>query len=198
VGPVALRGLRRGDGPSWRSIRLGDRALLEPWDATSTLSWADRHSRAMWRWHRTQLAAGARRGEVVPFVITVDGRFAGQVTLGGVQRGALRSCWVGYWVDSRLHGRGVATAAVALAVAHALGPVGLHRVEATIAPENLASRSVVRHLGFREEGRLVRYLDISGAWRDHLLFALTHEELPGGLDQLLARWRADAAGTPPV
>ena len=67
----------------------------------------------------------------------------------------------------------MATAAVALTVAHGFGPVGLHRIEATIAPENLASRAVVSHLGFRQEGHLVRYLDIAGAWRDHLLYALT-------------------------
>ena len=116
----------------------------------------------MWHSHRVLLRSGARRGEVVPFAITVDGRFAGQVTLGGIQRGALRSGWVGYWVDSRLHGQGVATAAVALTVAHGFGPVGLHRIEATVAPENLASRAVVAHLGFRQEGHLVRYLDIAG------------------------------------
>jgi len=144
----------------------------------------------MWRSHRSLLRVGARRGEVVPFAITVNGEFAGQVTLGGIQRGALRSGWVGYWVASQFHGKGVATAAVALIVAHGFGPVGLHRIEATIAPENLASRGVVAHLGFRQEGHLVRYLDISGAWRDHLLFGMTIEELPGGLPELLDRWRA--------
>ena len=154
-----------------------------------TLTWAQRHSSAMWHSHRTLLRSGARRGEVVPFAITVEGRFAGQVTLGGIQRGALRSGWVGYWVDSRFHGNGVATAAVALIVAHGFGPVGLHRIEATIAPENLASRAVVAHLGFRQEGHLVRYLDIDGAWRDHLLYALTVEEVPRGLPQLLQRGR---------
>ncbi len=101
-------------------------------------------------------------------------------------------CAPGGWATgstSRFHGRGVATAAVALIVAHGFGPVGLHRIEATIAPENLASRAVVAHLGFRQEGHLVRYLDIDGAWRDHLLYALTVEEVPRGLPQLLQRWQ---------
>ena len=121
---------------------------------------------------------------------------AGQVTLGGIQRGALRSGWVGYWVDSTFHGKGVATAAVALTVAHGFGPVGLHRIEATIAPENLASRAVVSHLGFRQEGHLVRYLDIAGGWRDHLLYALTAEEAPHGLPQLLQRWQDGGPSRP--
>jgi ribosomal-protein-alanine N-acetyltransferase len=190
AGDVVLRPLRRGDGAAWRAIRLRDESLIARWDATSELSWADRHSPVMWRSQRSMLAAAARRGEALPFAITVGGEFAGQVTLGGIQRGALRSGWVGYWVDSRLHGRGVATVAVALGVGHALGPVGLHRVEATIDPANAASRAVVEHLGFREEGLLRRYLDIAGAWRDHLLYALTVEELPAGPDAAVALLRA--------
>lgn len=195
IGRVAGRPLRRSDWPDWQRARLQDEALIAPWDATSDLTWAQRHSKAMWHSHRSLLRSGARRGEVVPFAVTVEGRFAGQVTLGGIQRGALRSGWVGYWVDSRFHGRGVATAAVALTVAHGFGPVGLHRIEATIAPENLASRAVATHLGFRQEGHLVRYLDINGAWRDHLLYALTVEEVRGGLPQLLQRWQTGGSGT---
>jgi ribosomal-protein-alanine N-acetyltransferase len=196
-GMVAGRPLRRRDFAQWQHARVRDETLIRRWDATSELTWEQRHSRAMWHAHRTLLRVGARRGEVVPFAITVDGVFAGQVTLGGIQRGALRSAWVGYWVDSRFHGKGVGTAAVALLVAHAFGPVGLHRVEATISPQNLASRAVVEHLGFRLEGELLRYLDIDGAWRDHLLFGLTVEELPGGLTQLLQRWRLSGSGSAP-
>jgi len=190
IGRVECRPLRRSDWPDWQRARVNDEALIAPWDATSDLTWAQRHSKAMWHSHRNLLRSGARRGEVVPFAVTVDGKFAGQVTLGGIQRGALRSGWVGYWVDSRFHGRGVATAAVAMTVAHGFGPVGLHRIEATIAPENRASRAVVSHLAFRQEGHLVRYLDIDGGWRDHLLYALTAEELPRGLPQLLQHWQS--------
>lgn len=199
AGSVELRPLRRSDGERWRAIRIRDELLISPWDATSSLTWAERHSPAQWHSHRSLLISAARRGEVLPFVITVDGVFVGQMTIGGVQRGALRSAWIGYWVDSATQGGGVATAALALAVGHAFGPAGLHRVEATIAPENVASRAVVAHLGFRQEGHLQRYLDINGAWRDHLLYAMTKEELPGGTAQLLARWQSPgAAPTPPA
>lgn len=198
-GAIEGRPLGRRDFADWQRARLRDEALIRRWDATSELTWEQRHSRAMWHAHRSLLRWGARRGEVVPFAITVDGTFAGQVTLGGIQRGALRSAWVGYWVDSRFHGRGVGTAAVALLVAHAFGPVGLHRVEATISPQNQASRAVVDHLGFRQEGELLRYLDIDGAWRDHLLYGLTAEEVPGGLTQLVQQWRlSGSASAPPA
>ena len=83
-------------------------------------------------------------------------------------------------------GRGVMPTAVALAVDHCFRTVGLHRIEVCIRPENAPSRRVVEKLGFREEGLRPRYLHIDGAWRDHLVFALTAEEVPGGLLQPLA------------
>ena len=58
--------------------------------------------------------------------------------------------------------------------------IGLHRVEINIRPENVASRRVVEKLAFRPEGLRPAYLHIDGDWRDHLSFALTAEEVPGG------------------
>ena len=84
-------------------------------------------------------------------------------------------------------GGGVATAALALGVDHCFGPVALHRVEATVRPENAASRAVLAKVGFREEGLLRRYLDVDGAWRDHLLVAITVEEIDGSASSTLVR-----------
>lgn len=200
AGRVTLRPLRRSDGADWRRIRIRDEKLLRPWDVSGSMTWEQRHSRPEWRRHRVQLQQATARGEAFGFAIEVDPgaaggepaeRFAGQVTFGAIQRGALRSGWVGYWVDSELHNRGVASAAVAIGVDYAFTFGGLHRVEATIAPANEASQKVVRRLGFRQEGLLKRYLDIDGAWRDHLLFALTVEDVPNGVMARLRRRSMD-------
>ena len=53
-------------------------------------------------------------------------------------------------------------------------------MEATVRPENAPSLRVLAKLGFREEGLFRRYLDVDGAWRDHLCFAMTTEEPPTG------------------
>jgi ribosomal-protein-alanine N-acetyltransferase len=130
---------------------------------------------------------------VLPFAVTVDGVLAGHVMIGNVVREPLLSAYVGYWCDRRRTGRGVTTAAVALAVDHCFGPVGLHRLEATVRPENVASLRVLAKLGFREEGLFRRYLDVDGEWRDHLCFALTAEEpATGGLvGRVVAAGRAE-------
>ena len=75
--------------------------------------------------------------------------------------------------------------ALSLVVDHCFGAAGLHRIEVNIRPENVASKRVVEKLDFRNEGLRPRLLSIDGAWRDHLSYALTAEDVPGGL---LRRW----------
>ena len=82
-------------------------------------------------------------------------------------------------MSSSATGCGVATGALALGLDHCFGPVRLHRVEATVRPENVASRAVLAKVGFREEGLLRSYLEVDGAWRNHLLMGLTAEEVHG-------------------
>ncbi len=124
---------------------------------------------------------------MIPLVIEVDGAFTGQLTIGNIVRGPLRSAWIGYWVAKDLSGQGVATAALALGLDHCFGPVGLHRVEATVRPENHASRAVLYNVGFREEGLLRNYLDVDGAWRDHLLVGMTTEDVAETVVRRLVR-----------
>ncbi len=180
-GRVGLRPPRLRDAATWSALRLRNEAWLAPWEPTSRESWASRHSTASWPGALSSLRRLARAGFVLPFIVTYDDRFVGQVTVNNVVRGVLRSAQIGYWVDQEHAGRGIITTAVALATDHCFGPVGLHRIEIDIRPENAPSRRVVAKLGFREEGYLARYLDIDGVWRDHMLYALTVEDVPGGL-----------------
>ena len=194
AGLVRLRPIRLRDAAHWSRIRLAERDHLERWEPTAELDWPVRHAVSAWPPLHSGLRSEARKGRMLPYVIEVDGRFGGQLTIGNVTHGGLRSAWIGYWVSTELTGGGVATGALALGLDHCFGPVRLHRVEATVRPENIASRKVLAKAGFREEGLLKRYLDVDGAWRDHLLMAMTVEEVDGSVAarlvrQGLARWR---------
>lgn len=191
AGSVAARPIRLRDGREWSRVRLRDRAYLENWEPTTYGGWAERNASWSWPAQWMTMRTLARRGQYLPFVITLNGGFAGQITVGNMVRGALRSAWIGYWVSSDVAGRGIATAAVALVVDHAFGPTGLHRLEATVRPENTASLRVLEKAGFRQEGIFRRYLDVAGAWRDHLCFAILAEEIGEGLvAKLVAAGRA--------
>ncbi len=183
---MELHPLRRRDAEEWSRLRLANESWLSPWEPSSSVPWSARHTPGTYRAMRRAVARRARLGTSVPFVVRVEGRLAGQVTIDNIVRGALRSGYLGYWIDRRVAGRGMASLAVALVCDHAFGAVGLHRVQADIRPENLPSQRLVERLGFRQEGLLRRYLDIDGAWRDHIAYALLAEDLPGGV---LAHWR---------
>lgn len=180
AGVVTLRPVRRRDAREWSALRIDERDHLEPWEPTVEGAWRENNSPRAWPEIHSQLRRSARAGATLPAAIELDGRYCGQLTVGGIVRGALHSGWIGYWVGRPFTGGGVATAALALGLDHALGPGTLHRVDATVRPENRASRVVLDRCGFREEGVLQRYLHVDGAWRDHLLVARTAEEHGAG------------------
>jgi ribosomal-protein-alanine N-acetyltransferase len=186
-GPVELHPLRRRDAADWSRVRLANEDWLTPWEPSAPINWRARHTPAAYRAMRRAAARRARSGTALPFAIRVEGRFAGQVTIDNIVRGAMRSGHLGYWIDRSVAGRGMASLAVALVCDHAFGVVGLHRLQADIRPENRPSQGLVERLGFHQEGLLRRYLDIDGDWRDHLTYALLAEDVPGGV---LARWQA--------
>jgi len=185
-GPVELHPLRRRDAAEWSRLRLANEEWLTPWEPSAALPWRLRHTPSAYRAMRRAVARRARLGTSLPFAIRVDGRLAGQVTIDNVVRGAMRSGHLGYWIDRSAAGRGMASLAVALVCDHAFGPVGLHRLQADIRPENGPSRRLVTRLGFTEEGLLRRYLDIDGDWRDHLTFSLLSEDVQSSVLDL---WR---------
>ena len=191
---VVLRPYQRGDARAWSRCRIANEAWLSAWEPTPpTSNWAELNSSAAYRLIYRELKRVARAGSAMPFAVCLRtpgsrrDRFVGQITLGNIVRRAFCSAYAGYWVDARVAGQGVIPTALALAVDHAFVVGGLHRIEVNIRPENKASRRVVEKLGFREEAYHAKYLHIDGAWRDHIGYALTTEDVTaeGGL---LARW----------
>ncbi|MCF6522303.1 GNAT family N-acetyltransferase [Streptomyces sp. JJ36] len=187
-GATTLRPIRLRDQRAWREVNQRNRDWLRPWEATvpPPPPGHEPPRRPTYRQMVRHLRAEAQAGRMLPFVVEYGGRLAGQLTVAGITWGSMCSGHVGYWIDRSVAGRGVMPTAVALATDHCFRTVGLHRVEVCIRPENGPSRRVVEKLGFREEGVRPRYLHIDGAWRDHLVYALTAEEVPEGL---LTRWR---------
>lgn len=178
-GSIGLRQIRQRDANEWRSVRARNRDWLGPWDATSPMGLADVPPTfsAMVR----GLSAEARHGRTLPWVIINHDRLVGQLTIGGIVKGSLRSAHAGYWVDREQAGQGIVPTALAMGIDHCFWSLKLHRVEINIRPENGASRRVVEKLGLRYEGLRSQYLHINGQWRDHLSFAITVDEVPDGL-----------------
>lgn len=174
-----LRPLELRDAARWREARARNAAWLRPWDATNPAGAAAPAPsyRAVVRRMRRQ----AHAGQSLPFVVEVDGRFSGQVSVNNVLRGSAQWASIGYWLDRSVAGRGLMPRAVAMVIDHCFTAVGLHRIEICIRPENTNSLRVVEKLGLAEVGFAPRFLHIDGAWRDHRIFAITVEECPGSM-----------------
>ena len=181
VGSIGIRAIELRDARTLQRLLTENRAWLEPWEATypgggGTVP-GSTSMRPIIKIFRRQLKLGAS----VSFVITFEEDVVGQLTVSDISGGGVRSAAIGDWVARGLSGRGITTAAVALAIDYCLFELQLHRVEICIRPENAASLRVVEKLGMRFEGRRARYIHIAGRWCDHDCFAVTAEEVPRGM-----------------
>jgi [ribosomal protein S5]-alanine N-acetyltransferase len=182
---TAIRPFALEDLDALLELRLASRAQLEPWDPARSERWWTREGQ------RAELQLDVQAwatGTGYPFAVLDlgdGGALVGRVSLANVVRGPWRNANLGYWIAERATGRGHATRAVRLILRFAFEHAGLHRVQPAIIPRNAPSQAVARKVGFRHEGRALRYLQINGTWEDHDIYALTAEEFaelngPGG------------------
>jgi [ribosomal protein S5]-alanine N-acetyltransferase len=100
-------------------------------------------------------------------------RLIGVCAVSDVVRGVFQSAMLGYSLDAGCVGGGLMQEALKHLIDEVFGAsVSLHRLQASVRPENERSRRVLERLGFQREGFSPRYLFIDGAWRDHETFAL--------------------------
>jgi [ribosomal protein S5]-alanine N-acetyltransferase len=187
-GRITIRPIKARDAKQLEMELMRNRAWLRKWEATAPQTFVSFDTKAGIR----NLLSHAKVGAGLPFAIEYDGEFVGQLNVSGIVYGSLSSAQLGYWVAERVAGQGVTPTAVALATDYCLHTMGLHRMEICIRPENASSLRIVEKLGFRYEGLRRRYIHINGDWRDHFAYALTQEEIPGGV---LSRWKSGAVPT---
>jgi len=176
---IVLRPLGFRDRRAWLKIRDNNKNWFKEWEAT--LPGESNLSPASFYQVVKNLRDEARSHRALPFVITVDGSLAGQVTVANINYGSTRSAYIGYWIGEEFAGRGHTPLAVAMAIDHCFKSLKLHRIEIAIRPENIKSLRVVEKLGLRSEGARPKFLHINGEWRDHLIFAINEDEITGSL-----------------
>lgn len=147
-------------------------AHLRPWDpprpegVREVAFWAAEAERAM---------QDRRDGAAARWVLRAPGDDAvvGRVNITQIVRGPLQSCMLGYALDAAHQGRGLMHEALEAVLAYCFGTLALHRVQAAYLPANHRSARLLARLGFRVEGLARDYLFVDGAWRDHVITALT-------------------------
>ena len=181
--PTAIRPTALDDCEEQFRLRRHNRDHTGPWDPARDESfYTMAGQRLELELDQRAWAAGSAFAFAVLAMDERD-RIIGRVALANVVRGPWQNATLGYWIDKDVAGRGHAARAVRLVLEYAFEHVGLHRVQPAIIPRNVASRRVAEKVGFRLEGRALRYLKINGVWEDHDIYALTAED-----------WRAMQSG----
>lgn len=89
----------------------------------------------------------------------------------------IMSCVVGYKIDKQFRRRGYAREAIYTGCDIMFHDEHLHRIEATVLPDNIASSRLLEGLGFVREGLMQKKIKLNGTWRDHYLYALVNEDM---------------------
>ena len=168
---VYLRPPQASDWAAWARVRAESREFLTPWEPIWS---ADALSRGAFRLRLRLHQRDARSDTGYAFLIfrRSDNALLGGITLANVRRGITQAGSIGYWIGKSFARQGFMTEAVRVVLRHSFGDLALHRIEAACLPSNTASRTLLRRLGFVEEGYAREYLRINGVWADHLLFGL--------------------------
>jgi [ribosomal protein S5]-alanine N-acetyltransferase len=186
---VMMRPLTPTDFPAWSEVRLRNEPWLLPWEPARHHHMFDpTRSREAFSSRCASRDRERHAGTAFGFGVFVDNSFAGEVNLNNVVRGALQSGTIGYWIDRDRAGHGYIAEGVAVLMRFAFEELQLHRLEICIVPRNRNSRRVMEKLGLREEGTAIRYLEINGAWEDHIRFGVTAEEWQERRNEWASDW----------
>lgn len=160
---VCIREPVHRDGPVIVALNRASRGLHRGWVTPPT------DSAAFARW-----MTRCRRPNVRCFLVCrrTDDAIAGVFVLSEIVRGMFHSAYLGYYAEQPHVGQGYMREGMQLVLRHAFTTMKLHRVEANVQPENVASIALAKRSGFRLEGFSPRYLKVAGRWRDHQRWAI--------------------------
>jgi ribosomal-protein-alanine N-acetyltransferase len=178
---LRMRLLREGDGELLAAAFRANREWLAPWDPVRPREFCTR------AYQERSVAASRREAmqdqgyRLIAFERDAGENdtleaFAGMIAVANISRGVFQNATLGYWIVQGKAGRGLGREMVGAASDWAFDRALLHRIQAAIQPDNIASKKLILAVGFRHEGFAPRYLKIAGEWRDHEIFAKTIED----------------------
>ncbi len=178
---MTLRLPQHADFRAWAMLRQESSAFLVPWEPL----WAPDHLTRRAFTNRVYWAGRATsQGIALPLLLIRrgDATVLGAITLDNIRRGPSQAGTLGYWVGAPHARQGYMREAIRAVVHHAFTVMDLSRIEAACLPENAASRGVLEKCGFKYEGVAQSYLQISGRWRNHVLYANLRSDRRGRTD----------------
>ena len=178
---MTLRSPTHSDFRPWAALRLASADHLTPWEP----SWAADHLTRKAFTNRVYWAQrSVTSGTALPLFMfrRDDDALIGAITLDNIRRGPAQAGTLGYWTGASFARQGYMQEAIQAVVHYAFTRVDLSRIEAACLTENAASRGLLESCGFKYEGVAQSYLQISGRWRTHVLYAALRMDRRGKTD----------------
>ena len=102
----------------------------------------------------------------------------GTISVQDIRRGFYQSCVLGYKFDHRFWRQGYARESISKCIRIIFDEMKLHRIEAQVLPDNIASKRLLMRLGFVPEGMKRQSVKFHGVWQDHEIYALLEGDNP--------------------
>ena len=165
------------DYKKWRNIRESSKGFLTPWEPT----WhPGEHS--LKRYLKLLTIYSQKRKNNTQysyFIFNKKNEVLGGINVFNIKKGVSQSCTIGYWIGEVHANQGYMTRSLLALLYHLFNNLYFNRVEAACVPNNIPSKSLLKRLGFDEEGYAKDYLRINGRWEDHILFSLRKSSYHG-------------------
>ena len=172
---VFLRPPKRRDALKWQKLRISSKSFLVPWEPSWDASSCSRRAYLRYFKNSNYLANMDRAYSFLIFK-TDDKTLLGGINIGNVRRGVSQSASLGYWIGEKYSRNGYMKEALKLLIPSLFVDLRLNRIEAATLEENIASKNLLKKIGFKKEGVLRKYLKINGTWRDHILYGLLEND----------------------
>lgn len=168
---LTIRAFRPDDAETLAAYRADpDVARYQDWDLPYTLGRAQA-AIAVDR-HIGERLAG---GDQWQLAIDRDGALIGDLYLGIDATASVAT--IGYTLAAEQQGAGYGSEAVGALIDRVFAELpSVHRIRATLDPENVRSIRLLEGLGFRSEGIARAAVSIRGAWVDDALYGLLREQ----------------------
>jgi ribosomal-protein-alanine N-acetyltransferase len=166
------------DFEEWVLLRRKSEEFLTPWEpARGANFYSLRSFKARVKW--SQVSFQEKKALSFFIFLREDKSLLGAVTLDSIERGPSQSGSIGYWIGEPYAKQGYMTEAIKVVIFQAFNKLDLSRIRAATLPENKSSRRLLEKNGFKYEGVAQSYLQISGRWRNHVLYSLLRKDRRG-------------------
>jgi len=95
----------------------------------------------------------------------------GTISYRNILHGLYQTCQVGYKMDKEYRRKGYCSEALSFLDHLMMSEVFMHRIEAYVLPDNIASLTMLEKIGYRREGLIRDKIFLNGHWADHYLLS---------------------------